>query len=127
MCNKVRLSSTLLKALRFYGLTLSIILSTHVVAILIPSVEVVFGLTGASMGLTICFLLPATLYIKLSFSSKANLSALTHAGSRQRLLYNRVLSFVVLGIVVPFGAAALVATIIDAIAKVANPAEVHCK
>ena len=36
---------------------------------------------GASMGLAICFLLPPLVYIKLSFSSKANLSVGTHAGA----------------------------------------------
>ena len=33
------------------------------------------------MGLAICFLLPPLVYIKLSFSSKANLSVGTHAGA----------------------------------------------
>jgi hypothetical protein len=126
VCNSVRLSSTTLGSLRHYGLTAAIVCASLGVAILIPSVEMVFGLTGASMGLAICFLLPPALYVKLSYSSKANLSVGEHAGSRSRLLFNRAMSFVVLALAVPFGAASLIATVIDAIASIATPAHAHC-
>ena len=49
------------------------------------------------------------------------------SGSRRRLLFNRYMSIAVLALAVPFGAASLVATIVDAVASLANPAAVHCK
>ena len=52
--------------IRFYVLTVILISFAFTIAVLIPDVEVVFGLTGCTMGILICFVLPSTMFLKAS-------------------------------------------------------------
>lgn len=57
--------STYVPESRYKPLTLFIIFSTMIIGILIPSVEVIIGFVGSTIGILICVLFPATCFIKI--------------------------------------------------------------
>lgn len=59
-------SSDQFNNVRFYFLTVSILVLAYIVAVLIPNIEVVFGLTGCTFGIIICYILPTLMYLKAS-------------------------------------------------------------
>ena len=48
----------------FYGCTIVILAVSYATAILLPQLEVVLGLSGATMGVAICYVYPALMYLR---------------------------------------------------------------
>jgi len=57
-------SKTYIEPFMFKAITLCIVLSTMMVALFIPNVETIVGLTGATMGSFICFIFPGIIFTK---------------------------------------------------------------
>ena len=51
---------------KFRPITLFIVLTTMVVALLLPSIEVIIGLIGSTIGVLICVMFPASLFVKIT-------------------------------------------------------------
>ena len=49
---------------RWYIETMIVCISGLVIAIVLPSIEVIFGITGALAGTTLCFIIPSLMYLK---------------------------------------------------------------
>merc|ERR1719489_171165 len=62
-------SKTFIEPFTFKTLTLGIVFFTMSVAIFIPNVETILGLTGATMGSLVYFILPSIIFMKADYSS----------------------------------------------------------
>ncbi|XP_055387430.1 putative sodium-coupled neutral amino acid transporter 10 [Condylostylus longicornis] len=58
-------ASTYIPEKRFKVITVSIVLISLLVALMIPSIELVIGLVGSTIGVAICVLFPASVYLKM--------------------------------------------------------------
>ena len=52
------------KSERWYGETIVVMLLGFMTAVVLPSIEVIFGLTGSIAGTTLCFIIPSKMYLK---------------------------------------------------------------
>ena len=59
---------------RWYAETVIVCLSGFCVAIVLPSIEVIFGITGALAGTTLCFIIPSFMYLKATNVYNNNVS-----------------------------------------------------
>jgi len=60
-----------LSPLKYYGLTLGVVVCATGVALVVTSIDTIFGLVGAVCGLFICYILPSFFFIKLVDKSRA--------------------------------------------------------
>lgn len=51
---------------RFKVITVTIVICALTIGILIPSIELVIGLVGSTIGVAICIMFPASCYIKVN-------------------------------------------------------------
>lgn len=56
---------------RFKLITVCLIVLAMIVGILIPSIELIIGLVGSTIGVAICIMFPASCYIKLGKKNSA--------------------------------------------------------
>ena len=95
-------SSAQFDKVRFYSLTVLLITLAYGVAIALPNVEVVFGLTGCTFGIMICYILPALMFLKASGGETAGLGLFQVGDSEWRRDRQTAMAMLVVGSVLGF-------------------------